>query len=99
MPVAADSWRRLRRLRVSPPVLAGPDVDEARTRVFQAAMTQAEELWEAASAVGAASQPLPLFYCLSQAGRAICAAWSRDNWRPTTHGISSRVQGQTQDVP
>lgn len=69
-------------------------------RVFQAAMTQAEELWGAASAVGAASRPLPLFYCLSQAGRAICAAWLRDeDWRPTIHGISSRVVDQGSDVP
>lgn len=63
-------------------------------------MTQAEELWEAASAVGAASRPLPLFYCLSQAGRAICAAWDRDaNWRPEAHGLTSRVQDQAEVVP
>ena len=57
-------------------MLATGEVDPARLHVFQAALTQAEELWEAASAVGAASRPLPLFYCLSQAGRAICAAWT-----------------------
>jgi hypothetical protein len=62
-------------------------------------MTQAEELWGAAAAVGAASRPLPLFYCLSQAGRAICAAWLREGtWRPTAHGISSRVTDQGEDV-
>lgn len=26
---------------------------------------------------GSASHPLPLFYCVSQAGRAICAAWTK----------------------
>lgn len=100
MRVAGESWMRLRRLRSTPPFLAGPEVDEARTRVFQAAMTQAEELWEAASAVGAASRPLPLFYCLSQAGRAISAAWTRDgDWRPSAHGLSSRTNEQADDVP
>ena len=100
MAVAEDSWRRLRRLRANPPSLAGAEVDEARTRVFQAAMTQAEELWGAASAVGAASRPLPLFYCLSQAGRAICAAWTRDgDWRPGRHGITSRFPDQSDSVP
>jgi hypothetical protein len=49
---------------------------------------------------GAASRPLPLFYCLSQAGRALSAAWTQhDRWRPTTHGISSRIDDQAEDVP
>ena len=75
-------------------MLATGDVDPARLRVFQAALTQAEELWEAAAAVGAASRPLPLFYCLSQAGRAICAAWTvSPDWQPDTHGITSRGAG------
>ena len=72
-------------------MLAKSEVDPARLPVFQAALTQAEELWEAASAVGAASRPLPLFYCLSQAGRAICAAWVlRPEWQPESHGLSTR---------
>jgi hypothetical protein len=81
-------------------MLAGPEVDETRMRVFQAALTQAEELWEAAAAVGAASRPLPLYYCLSQAGRALAAAWTQDvNWRPTAHGLTSRVPNQAQELP
>ena len=99
MTVASDSWRRIRRLRATPPFVAARDVDPRRTRVFQAALTQAEELWEAASAVGAASRPLPLFYCLSQAGRAICAAWKTESpWEPTGHGLSSRRQPDDVDV-
>jgi hypothetical protein len=74
-------------------MFADAEVHEARTRVFQAALTQAEELWEAASAVGAASRPLPLFYCLSQAGRAIAAAWTQTGpWEPTSHGLTSSGQ-------
>lgn len=100
MTVASDSWRRIRRLRATPPFVAARDVDPRRTRVFQAALTQAEELWEAASAVGAASRPLPLFYCLSQAGRAICAAWKTEGpWEPTGHGLSSRRQADDVGVP
>jgi hypothetical protein len=53
MSVASDSWRRIRRLRASPPMVAGRDhegrnFNEERKRVLQAALTQAEELWEAA---------------------------------------------------
>jgi hypothetical protein len=99
--VASDSWRRIRRLRASPPLLAGAEVDESRTRVFQAALTQAEELWEAAAAVGPASRPLPLFYCLSQAGRAVCAAWTTDGpWEPSGgHGLTSSRQEPDVRVP
>jgi YaaC-like Protein len=97
--LGSDSWRRIRRLRANPPLLAGREVDEARRRVFQAALTQAEELWEAASAVSAASRPLPLYYCLNQAGRAICAAWTTDGpWEPTGHGLTSRRQVAEADL-
>jgi YaaC-like protein len=100
MTVASDSWRRIRRLRAQPPLLAGAEIDPARTRVFQAALTQAEELWEASAAVSAASRPLPLFYCLSQAGRAICAAWTTTGpWEATGHGLSSRDQFANFAVP
>jgi hypothetical protein len=80
-------WRLIRALRARPPMLARTveglsPLNEllseeatdrvARHRVFQAAVTQAEELWDAATAVGRASRPLPLFYSLSQAvGRSV----------------------------
>jgi hypothetical protein len=100
MSVATDSWRRIRRLRANPPLLAGNDLDPLRTQVFQAALTQAEELWEAASVVGAASRPLPLFYCLSQAGRAICASWATQaDFEPNAHGLTSTTQPAGVQVP
>jgi hypothetical protein len=83
---AKASWRSIRGQRSQPPPLAAQD--ERRRLVFQAALTQAEELWDAATVAGAASRPLPLFYCLSQAGRAVCAAWlSSDPWEPGAHGL------------
>jgi hypothetical protein len=55
--------------------------------VFQAALEQAEQLMRAAAEVGAAARPLPLFYSLSQAGRAITAARVGDPWRLGGHGL------------
>lgn len=64
--------------------------------MFQSALAQAEELWEAAAVAGPASRPLPLFYCVSQAGRAVCAAWTRaDEWRPRHHGLRRRESSAT----
>ena len=77
-------------MRSSPPAVAG--ADEERKLVFQSALAQAEELWEAASVVGPASRPLPLFYCMSQAGRAVCAASAvPGEWRPLKHGLRRHV--------
>jgi hypothetical protein len=76
----------VRQQRADPPAIAG--VEEDRREVFQSALAQAEELWDAAAVAGAASRPLPLFYCVSQAGRAVCAAWTKaDEWRPRSHGL------------
>jgi hypothetical protein len=55
--------------------------------VFVAALEQAEQLMTAAAAVGPAARPLPLFYSLSQAGRAIAAARLDDPWRLGGHGL------------
>jgi hypothetical protein len=83
----ADSWRRIRALRARPPGLAAADSE--RRSVFNAALTQSEELFDASRTIGAASRPLPLFYGLSQAGRALAAAYNQtDNWRVKGHGIS-----------
>jgi YaaC-like Protein len=84
-----EQWRRVRRRRAEPPALAGQAED--RKQVFQSALSQAEELWDAAAVAGPASRPLPLFYCISQAGRAVCAAWTREErWRPRAHGLRRR---------
>lgn len=89
-----EQWRGVRHQRADPPALAGRDED--RKQVFQSALAQAEELWDAASVAGPASRPLPLFYCVSQAGRAVCAAWtSTDEWRPRHHGLKRRESDAT----
>jgi YaaC-like Protein len=58
--------------------------------LYSAALTQFDELIAAAAAAGAASRPLPLFYALSQAGRAIAAAHADEPWRLDGHGLSTR---------
>jgi hypothetical protein len=84
----------VRHQRADPPALAGADED--RQQVFQSALAQAEELWDAAAVAGPASRPLPLFYCVSQAGRAVCAAWTRtEEWRPRHHGLKRRESDAT----
>jgi hypothetical protein len=84
-----DDWGAVRRRRARQPAIA--EADGQRRDVFQASLAQSEELWDAAEAVGPASRPLPLFYCISQAGRAVCAAWiPQDDWSPRAHGLSRR---------
>jgi hypothetical protein len=77
--------RLLRGTRASPPGMAAGDVE--RRHVYGAALQQAEDLFEAAAAVGPLARPLPLFYAVSQAGRAITAAWLEDGWQTKGHGI------------
>lgn len=73
-------------LRSSPPGKAGTDPE--RRLVFGAALQQCGELLAAAGASGPASAPLPLFYALSQAGRAIAAARCPDaRWDFKGHGL------------
>jgi hypothetical protein len=65
--------------------------DAERRAVFGAALQQSEDLFAASAAVGDASKPLPLFYALSQAGRAITAAHNPEaGWRIKGHGLSVR---------
>jgi hypothetical protein len=67
----------------------------ARRRTFLAALQQFEELVGAAAAVGPASRPLPLFYALSQGGRAITAAHALGVWELAGHGISMPPQSSS----
>jgi YaaC-like Protein len=78
---------RLRALRASPPGLA--QARGVRRQVFAASLGQFDELLTAAAAVGPASAPLPLYYALNQAGRAIAAAQQQDpsRWQPQRHGL------------
>jgi hypothetical protein len=78
---AATSLTHLRWTRSDPPGAAA--ADEKRRATYCAALQQFEELLGAAQSAGTASKPLPLFYALSQAGRAIVAAYGE---RGETHG-------------
>jgi hypothetical protein len=62
--------------------------------VFCAALQQFDELLMASERSGPASAPLPLFYALSQAGRAIAAARCDDErWDFAGHGIKATDAG------
>ena len=76
MSLQPSAWYRLRASRAQPPGLAADD--KARASTYRAALQQAEELMRAAGAVGPASRPLPLYYAISQAGRAVVAARGTD---------------------
>jgi hypothetical protein len=83
-----SSWQSIRLLRARPPQRVRGD--DERLAVFVAALEQAEQLMRAAEAVGPAARPLPLFYSLSQAGRAIAAARLKDKWRLAGHGLEAK---------
>jgi hypothetical protein len=86
-------WRDIRRLRADPPGLAGEH--KARRKVFGAALQQAEELHEAAAHSGFSSRPLPLFYALSQGGRAIAAARAHgSHWELSGHGLKAKFHSE-----
>ena len=82
-----DGLYGIRATRASPPGYARDD--RARRAVYGSALAQFDELIAAATAVGPASRPLPLFYALSQAGRAIAAAHAEGVWRLRMHGLSA----------
>jgi hypothetical protein len=63
------------------------DDEERRKGTFWSALQQFEELLDAAAMAGPASRPLPLFYALSQAGRAITAAHGLVPWELRGHGL------------
>jgi hypothetical protein len=78
--------RRIQALRADPPGLA---VSGARRRVFGAALEQWDALLEASAEVVPAAAPILLFYALSQAGRAVCAARvGGPAFRSRGHGLS-----------
>lgn len=66
------AWYRLRLSRSNPP--GRTTKSESRRMLYAAALQQFEELMNAAGAVSAAARPLPLFYAMSQASRAVAAA-------------------------
>lgn len=84
--MASIIWNGIRLTRGNPPGAARSN-DDRRT-VYRAALQQFEELFESAGAAGPASRPLPLFYALSQAGRAIAAARAGNDWNFHGHGLT-----------
>src|SRR5437016_2663546 len=85
-------WDWLRLTRSGPPGTAARD--EQAAAIFRAALQQFEELMRAAGAAGPAGRPLPLFYALSQAGRAMVA--TRGVEPHYGHGLT--LEGPTADV-
>lgn len=86
--MSSDSLYGIRATRASPPGHAHADGE--RRQVYGAALAQFDELISATAAAGPSSRPLPLFYALSQAGRAIAAAHAEGTWRLGSHGLSAR---------
>jgi hypothetical protein len=84
------NWSALRELRANRPHKADQPSD--RAQVFGAAMHQFEELMRAAESVDFAARPLPLFYAISQAGRAITAARGEEPWELSGHGLKHTIK-------
>ena len=85
-PMTSNVLYWLRASLAAPPGAATASPERAAT--YRAALQQFEELLHAAEATGYAARPLPLFYALSQAGRAIVA--SRGGEQPSLHGLRVR---------
>jgi hypothetical protein len=83
-------WSSIRALRARRPGRA--ESDAGRAAVFGAALEQCQQLMEAAASVGYAARPLPLFYAVSQAGRAIAAAFAEEPWELSGHGLKHKLR-------
>lgn len=84
---------QLRWTRSDPPERAS--LEQRRREVYCAALQQFEELLHSARVAGPASRPLPLFYAVSQAGRAIVAAHG-DDAETYGHGLAElRDEGES----
>lgn len=81
---ADESWRRIRRLRASPP----SPMRARRHELFTSSLEQAQQQFAAAAHIGVESRALNLYYGISQAGRAISAALTPDG-----QGNSPEVSG------
>jgi hypothetical protein len=83
-------WQDVRAMRANPP---GYATSGARRKVFGSALQQAEELATAAEHAGYATKPILLFYALTQAYRAACAARMKTDWEPSGHGLAVPNRG------
>lgn len=89
--------KRLRATRANPPGMASSD--GPRRDTYAALLQQFDDLMTAASAVGPVTRPLPLYYAVLQAGKAIAAAWiPGDDWPARGHGLIEDDTGDRQDV-
>ena len=83
-------WHLLRMSRSRPPGLG--ENDDRRGDLYRASLQQFEELLNAAASIGPAASPLPLYYALNQAGRAILAVRETDDTkvfaRNEHHGLT-----------
>lgn len=85
---------QIQALRAAPPRFATDS--GARRRVFGAALGQWDALLGASAEVAPVASPILLFYALSQAGRAVCAAnISGQPWRSSSHGLKIGDPGST----
>lgn len=70
-----------------------------RRDTYAAALQQFDDLMTAATVIGPVSRPLPLYYAVLQAGKAIAAAWTPgDGWPVGGHGLMEDDPVQWQDV-
>jgi hypothetical protein len=77
---------RLRTTRAIPPGQASGE--GLRRETYGAALQQFDELMSAAAISGPVSRPLPLYYAVLQAGKAIAAAWSDGDPPIEGHGLA-----------
>lgn len=68
----SEAWDLLRLTRSNPP---GRARTGSRSALYRAALQQSEDLMTTAVTTGRAARPLPLFYSVSQAGKAIEACY------------------------
>lgn len=84
-PASEQAIRWVGQTRAAPPGRA-TESDERRA-LYGSSLQQFEEMISAAFVVGPATKPLQLYYALSQAGRAILAAWA-DEVEVRHHGLT-----------
>src|SRR5258706_7621905 len=77
---------RLRATRANPPGMAS--AAGLRRETYGAALQQFDELMTAAAAIGPMSRPLPLYYAVLRAGKAVAAAWSDRDPPIGGHGLT-----------
>ena len=84
---SVDPFFEIRASRATPPGKAA--ADDQRRLTYGAALSQFDELMTTSANASPRSRPLPLFYAISQAGRAITAARAETQWKLRLHGLSA----------